>query len=45
MSFLEKGPISLYNIQDTLGGTNPININEYYLGFQSICTILIRSKE
>ena len=32
MSFLEKGPISFYDIQNTLGGSNPISIDEYYRG-------------
>jgi hypothetical protein len=30
MALQSSGPISLLNIQDELGGSNPISLNEYY---------------
>ena len=30
MALQSSGPISLNDIQDEFGGTNPIGINEYY---------------
>ena len=32
MSLPVSGPISLLNLQEEFGGTNPIAINEYYRG-------------
>jgi hypothetical protein len=45
MSLPTSGPISFYNIQNILGGSNPIGINEYYSGGEYTKSINIINKK